>query len=87
MGAALGSAFGYYFVHYINDIQDFIAKFNPSLRVWNPEIYAFDRIPNQVKSDDLMWIVIVAIVASMVGALWAAWRAARVWPVEALRYE
>lgn len=33
------------------------------------------------------FIYVVAIVASMIGSLIAANKAAKVWPVEALRYE
>ncbi len=87
VGGAIGVVLGAVFVWYINDIQDVLRAINPSLQVWNPEVYAFDRIPNTVVMWDVVWIYIVAIIASMVGSLIAAWRAARIWPVEALRYE
>ena len=87
VGAALGTGIGTVFVWYINDIQNFLTNLDPNLRVWSPEVYTFDRIPNVVKSSEAMWIGSIAILASMLGSLVPAILAARVWPVKALRYE
>ncbi len=87
VGGILGLVCGAVFVHYINDIQDLLTKLNPNLQVWSPEVYTFSRIPNRVKPLDVAVIYLVAILASMTGSLIAAVKAARVWPVEALRYE
>lgn len=86
-GAALGTGFGAMVVWYINDIQDFLASLNPQLRVWSPDIYSFDKIPNVVKSADAIWVGSIAIASSMLGSVIPATMAARVWPVQALRYE
>lgn len=86
-GSILGLAVGCAFVWNINDVQDFLASLNPNLRVWSPDIYSFDRIPEIVKTADAVWIGIVAVISSMVGSLIPAYAAAKVWPVKALRYE
>jgi len=83
----LGTITGVIFVRYINELQDALARFNPNLRVWSPDVYAFDRIPNVVKPTEAVWIFVVAVIASMIGALIPAILAGRVWPVKALRYE
>ncbi len=87
VGGALGTLIGTVFVWYINDIQDLLAWINPSLKIWDAEVYAFDRIPNHVNPFEAAVIYGIAIAASMLGSVIAAYRAARVWPVEALRYE
>ncbi|MBN1491716.1 MAG: FtsX-like permease family protein [Phycisphaerae bacterium] len=87
VGGILGMVTGAIFVHYINDIQDLLTRVHPNLQVWSPEVYTFSRIPNVVKGLDMAVIFAVAILASMAGAVVAATKAARVWPVEALRYE
>ncbi|MEK7757436.1 MAG: FtsX-like permease family protein, partial [Planctomycetota bacterium] len=86
-GSILGLIVGSVFVWNINAIQDFLASLNPQLRVWSPDVYSFDRIPEVVKQADAFWVAIIAIISSMVGSLIPAFIAARVWPVQALRYE
>ncbi|HUW82691.1 MAG TPA: FtsX-like permease family protein [Phycisphaerae bacterium] len=87
VGSLLGAVVGTLFVRYINELQEWLASIHPSLRVWSAEVYVFDRIPNEVKPADVMVIVVVAILAAVVGAAIPAWRAARTWPAETLRYE
>ncbi|HOM51643.1 MAG TPA: FtsX-like permease family protein [Phycisphaerae bacterium] len=91
VGGGMGIVLGVLFVKYINEIQDGLKwlgeKFNRDLQVWNPEVYAFDRIPNQVESWDVVIIYGVAVLMSVLGSVIAAYQASRVWPVEALRYE
>jgi len=85
VGGALGSFLGTVFVWYINEFQDLIARISPQARVWSPEVYSFDKIPNAVNGSDVAVIYVIAIVASMLGSVIAAVRASRIWPVEALR--
>jgi len=87
VGSILGLLVGSVFVWNINAIQDFLASLNPQLRVWSPDVYSFDRIPEVVKQADALWVAIIAILSSMVGSLIPAFIAAKVWPVQALRYE
>jgi lipoprotein-releasing system permease protein len=87
VGSILGTVSGVVFVRYINELQDFLARLNPNLRVWSPDVYAFDRIPNTVKPPEVAAIVLIAVMASMLGAVIPAVFAARVWPVKTLRYE
>jgi len=88
VGGAAGTCLGTLIVWHINDIQTaLIWAFGPSAQVWNPEVYAFDTIPNHVKSLEAAWIYGIAILASIAGSMIAAWKASRVWPVESLRYE
>jgi len=87
VGGAVGTVIGVLFVHYINEVQDLLKWISPKAEVWNPQVYIFERIPNEVNPWHAAFIYMVAIVVSMLGSLIAANKAARVWPVEALRYE
>ncbi|MDP7636390.1 MAG: FtsX-like permease family protein, partial [Phycisphaerae bacterium] len=85
-GSALGAAGGYVFVRNINPIADWLDTvfgFQP----WDREFFMFDKIPNEVQLMTVVTIVIGAIVAGVVGSLIPAIWAARMQPVEALRYE
>jgi lipoprotein-releasing system permease protein len=86
VGTIVGAAAGWLFVHFINEIQDFLI-YAFGWQVWNRAVYSFDEIPNTVRTGDMMMIVLAGIFASTVGALGAAIRAGAMQPVESLRYE
>lgn len=87
VGSTLGSVGGYYFVRYINEIQDALTRLNPALQVWDRSVYSFDAIPNTVRTEDIVAVIAAAIAASTIGSVAAAWRAGAMEPVEAMRYE
>jgi lipoprotein-releasing system permease protein len=87
VGCVLGSLLGITFVEHINDVQDWLARLNPDWRVWSPETYSFDKIPDVWKWSEVIWISVLAVISSILGATFPAIRASRTWPVESLRYE
>ncbi len=86
-GAALGTMLGVVFVTNINEIQDFLIALNPAWRVWDLEVYSFDRIPSAVDVPDAVFVALAAVAAATLGSLVAALRAGFMHPVEALRHE
>ncbi len=87
VGSAIGTVLGYYFVTYINEIQDFLTRLNPAWQVWDRAVYSFDEIPNTVRPADMLTVLVAAVVAATFGSLVAALRAGFMQPVEALRHE
>ncbi len=73
----------------LDQVEDLAYKLNHtiSFKMWDPQTYFFDRIPDKVKFYDALFIVLGAILSSVIGALIPAILAARLDPVEALRYE
>jgi len=57
------------------------------VQIWNAKTYLFDTIPNTMNTQDVVVIVSVAILSSVLGAIVPAIRAARMNPVESLRWE
>jgi lipoprotein-releasing system permease protein len=86
IGSGLGLLLSYLLVHNINEIHAAMGRYL-KIQIWNPEVYLFDKIPNQMSTHDVVWIVPIAILASVLGALVPALRAASVNPVESLRWE
>jgi ABC-type lipoprotein release transport system permease subunit len=86
LGAALGVGLGCVITHNINAIEQTISSVF-GLKVWQASTYMFTRIPNTVHWPSVVWISAAGILAAALGALIPAICAARVKPVEILRYE
>jgi len=50
-------------------------------------VYLISRMPSDPQSSDIAPIVVISLVLSFVATLYPSWRASRVQPAEALRYE
>jgi lipoprotein-releasing system permease protein len=50
-------------------------------------IYLISRMPSEPQADDIVPIVVISLVLAFVATLYPSWRASRVQPAEALRYE
>jgi lipoprotein-releasing system permease protein len=53
----------------------------------DPSIYLITRMPSDPQSGDILPIVAISLVLAFLATLYPSWRASRVHPAEALRYE
>ena len=86
VGGGAGIAIGVAFVTYINPIHGFIARVT-GREIYSSDIYAIDSLPNTVDPTTAVIIWVIGVFAAIVGATLPAIRAARLNPVEALRFE
>jgi lipoprotein-releasing system permease protein len=86
VGSGMGMAIGLLFVRYINQIADGLAWITGQ-PVFDPSVYYFYKIPTAVMPETIAWIVGGALLIAVAASVLPALRAARLHPVEALRYE
>ena len=84
-GTLAGLALGTLFCLNIGAIQGFLELFVGEL--FPIEIYFLDQIPARVEWGEVAMITAFGFIMSCVATLPPAWNAARLDPVEALRYE
>lgn len=85
-GTLLGLTIGVLFCVYIEQIRQFIQLLSGT-ELFPAEIYFLSQIPAKVDWSEVATIVIMALGLTFLATLYPAWRASRVEPAEALRYE
>ncbi len=70
----------------VESIRAFVSGLT-NTNLFPAEFYFLSRLPSEVNPREVATIVIMAMVLSLIATLYPSWRAARLDPVEALRYE
>jgi len=85
-GTATGLFLGLVFCLNIAAIQHFLEALL-GVQLFNADVYMLDAIPALVDPVDVFWVAVWSLFMSCVASLLPSWRAAKMDPVEALRYE
>ena len=85
IGAMLGLAVGLLLANNLELVRKLVESL-ANVDVFSPEIYFLSKLPSRIDSGEVLSVVAMAIGLSLLAAIYPAWRAARLDPVEILRY-
>lgn len=70
----------------IESIRQFVSWLTAT-QLFDPTLYFLSKLPAEIDSGETITVLLMALGLSLLATLYPAWRAARLDPVEALRYE
>lgn len=85
-GTLFGVLLGVVVCWNVESIRQFVSWLTRT-EIFSPELYFLSKLPATMDPRETISVVIMALVLSYLATLYPAWRAARLDPVEALRYE
>ena len=86
VGTLAGFLLGLLVCRYIEPIRQFMSWLTRT-ELFSPELYFLSRLPAELDVGETTAVVVMALTLSLFATLYPSWRAARLDPVEALRYE
>jgi len=86
VGTVVGLLLGVLVCLNIEEIRRFISYLTKT-ELFSPELYYLSRLPAEMNVSETASVVAMALILSLLATLYPSWRAARLDPVEALRYE
>lgn len=86
IGTFLGFVLGLAFALNIETIRQWLQGLTGT-ELFAAEIYFLSQLPARVEAGEVASVVVMALALSLLATLYPSWRAARLDPVEALRYE
>jgi lipoprotein-releasing system permease protein len=86
VGTLLGTILGLGAAFNLETITDFVERLF-GFKILSSDVYYIDKLPSQVNPMDVILIVLTAVLISLLATLYPAWRASKLDPAEALRYE
>jgi lipoprotein-releasing system permease protein len=86
VGTLVGFIVGLVVCLNIETIRQFLSWLT-NTELFSPELYFLSRLPAEIDFGETTAVVIMALTLSFLATLYPSWRAARLDPVEALRYE
>ncbi len=86
VGTIAGFLLGVVFCQYIEDIRQIVSSFSRT-PLFPADVYYLTKLPAEINPVETASIVAMALALSVLATLYPSWRASRLDPVEALRYE
>jgi lipoprotein-releasing system permease protein len=86
VGTLVGLMLGIVVCLNVESIRQFLSWLT-NTELFSPELYFLSKLPADMDTGETTAVVVMALALSLLATLYPSWRAARLDPVEALRYE
>jgi len=86
LGTALGAGLGLFLAKQADPIIKGLERLL-GVKIFDQAVYGMEHFPSVVNVSDVLAVVSVSMTISLLATIYPAWRAARMDPAEALRYE
>ena len=86
VGCGMGTLLGLGITEYINEIEGFLTLLTKQ-QIFDRGVYYFDKIPTNIETMTVVLVNVGALSTSVLFSVLPAFRAARLHPVNALRFE
>jgi len=86
LGVASGVLFGVWIGAYAGTVAAFLERLF-RFQIFNSDVYVITRLPSEVRVEQILWIAGIAMLITLLATIYPAFRASRIPPADALRYE
>jgi lipoprotein-releasing system permease protein len=86
VGTIIGLLLGLLLASHVTQVNNFIQQ-TFHVQLFTSNVYFVNYLPSKIEFSDVFKVSVAALVMSVLATIYPAWRAARVQPAEALRYE
>lgn len=86
LGTVAGTFLGIYISERVNSVADMVERIT-GVALFPSDIYYFTEIPVRISTSDIFTVVAVAAALTLAAGIYPAFKASRLDPVEAIRYE